>query len=96
MFRREVKSFGSLLDQYLRETGLETPLLQRRVIDSWTKVAGELVARYTVEKRIYNQTMSVKISTPALRADLSMMRSQLVRRLNAEVGSVIITDIRFY
>ncbi len=96
MFRREVKPFGSLLDLYLRETGLETPLLQRRLLDSWTKVAGKIVERYTVEKKIYNQTMMVKINNPALRADLSMMRSQLVQRLNAEVGANIISDIRFY
>ena len=38
----------------------------------------------------------VKIDNPALRQDLSMMRSQLVRRLNAEVGSQVITDVRVY
>lgn len=96
MFRREVQSFGSLLDLYLREAGLETPLLQRRLLDAWPKVAGDLVARYTVEKHIYNQTLMVKISNPALRADLSMMRTQYVKQLNAAVGATIIADVRFY
>ena len=96
MFRREVQSFGTLLDHYLREAGLETPLLQRRLLDAWPKVAGDLVARYTLEKRIYNQTLMVKISNPALRADLSMMRSQYVKRLNAAVGATVIVDVRFF
>ena len=96
MFRRDVQPFGSLLDLYLREAGLETPLLQRRLLDAWPKVAGDLVARYTVEKHIYNQTLMVKISNPALRADLSMMRTQYVKQLNAAVGATIIADVRFY
>ena len=96
MFKREVKPVDDLVLQFLRHTGLETPLLQRRLINAWEDVAGELVAKYTVEKHISNQTLMVKISNPALRADLSMMRSQLVKRLNEQVGAMIVTDVRLY
>ena len=48
------------------------------------------------EKFIKNQTLFVKITNPALRQDLGMMRSQLVKRLNETVSSLIITDIRLY
>ncbi|MGM9704403.1 MAG: DciA family protein [Prevotella sp.] len=95
MFKREVKSITDLLDVYLRNEGLETPLLQKRLIDSWSKVTGRTVERYTVDKFIRNQTLFVKISNPALRSDLMMMRGQIVKRLNAEVRSQVIVDIRF-
>lgn len=95
MFKREVKSLADVLNMVLRKEGLETPLLQKRLIDSWESVAGKTVARYTGEKFIRNQTLFVKITNPALRADLSMMKSQLVKRLNDAVGSMLITDIRF-
>ena len=96
MFRREVKSISDLLNKYLRAEGFETPLLQKRVIDSWERVVGRTVASYTVEKFIKNQTLFVKIVNPALRQDLSMMRSQIVKRLNAEVGAMVIADLRIY
>ena len=96
MFRREVKSIDDLLNMYLRREGLETPLLQRRVIAMWNTVAGATVARYTGDKFIRNQTLYVKILNPALRQDLSMMRAQLVRRINTAVGSQVITDVRLY
>ena len=35
MFRREVKSVADVLQQLLREEGLEIPLQQKRLIDSW-------------------------------------------------------------
>ena len=57
---------------------------------------GPGVVAYTGEKFIKNQTLMVKIKNPALRQDLSMVKQRLITRLNAEVGSMIITDIKFY
>ena len=96
MFRREVKPLGEILMKLLRDEGLETPLQQKRLIDAWETVAGPMVARYTNEKFIKNQTLLVKITNPALRHDLTMMRTQLVRRLNEQVGALVITDIKVY
>ena len=96
MFRRDVQTLADILAQCLRHDGLETPLQQRRLIDSWGKVAGRAVERYTREKFIRNQTLFVKILNPALRADLSMMRERLVKNLNVEAGASIISDIKFY
>ncbi len=96
MFRREVKSLADVLQKLLREEGLEVPLQQKRIVDSWETVTGGVVARYTTEKFIKNQTLFVKITNPALRQDLSMMRSQLVKRLNEQVGSFVISDIRIF
>lgn len=79
----------------LRSQGLETPLLQKRLIEAWPTVAGEAIARYTTDVSIYNQTLFVSLRVPALRADLSMQRQEFVKRLNDYVGAQIITDIRF-
>lgn len=96
MFKRDVKTISDLLQKFLRDEGLETPLLQRRVINAWADVTGPTVARYTGDKFIKNQILFVKIISPALRQDLSMMHTQLTRRLNEAVGSSVITDVRVY
>lgn len=96
MFKREVKSINDILQQFLRKEGLETPLQQKRLIDAWDSVSGQMVARYTQEKFIKNQILFVKITNPALRQDLSMMRQQLTRRLNEVVGSSVISDVRVF
>ena len=96
MFRRNVQSLDEILLQLLRDEGLETPLQQKRLIDSWEIIVGPLVARYTGEKYIKNQTLCVKINNPALRQDLTMMRSKLIKRLNTQAGAWLITEIRLY
>ncbi len=96
MFRRKVKPLSEVLGKVLRDGGLESPLLQKRILAAWDEVVGATVARYTQEKSIRNQTLFVKISNPALRQDLSMMRTQLVKRLNKHVGSFVISEVRIY
>lgn len=96
MFKRKVLPLSEVLSDLIRKSGLETPLLQKRVVDGWDEVVGPIVARYTLEKFIKNQTLFVKISNPALRADLSMRRSEIVKALNDKVGAYIIADIRIY
>ena len=96
MFKRDVLPLDEVLRKFLREEGLEVPLLQKRLVDAWEVVTGNVVSRYTAEKYIRNQTLFVKITNPALRQDLSMMRTQLVKRLNEQVGSFIISDIKIF
>ena len=96
MFKRDVLPLDVVLRKFLREEGLEVPLQQKRLIDAWEVVTGNMVSRYTAEKFIRNQTLFVKITNPALRQDLSMMRTQLVKRLNEQVGSFIISDIKIF
>ena len=95
MFKRDVKEIKDLILRNLRQQGLETPLLQKRLMDAWPVVAGEAISRYTLNTYIVNQTLYVRLSNPALRADLSLQRQMLVGRLNEYVGNQLIADIRF-
>jgi len=95
MFKRDVQSLKTLILRNLRAQGLETPLLQKRLVDAWPEVAGSVIARYTQETFIQNQTLVVHLTMPALRTELSMRRSELVKKLNEQVGEQVIVDIRF-
>lgn len=95
MFKRDVQSLRDLILRNLRAQGLETPLLQKRLVDAWPVVAGPAVARYTREAFIQNQTLVVHLTMPALRTELSMRRTEYVKKLNEQVGEQVISDIRF-
>ena len=81
--------------QNRRANGLETPLLQKRLIDVWPKVAGPSVARFTRDVYIYNQVLVVHLTSPVLRVELGMRRQTYIDKLNHYVGATVITDIRF-
>ncbi len=95
MFKRSSILIREVILKNLREQGLETPLLQKRLIDAWPEVMGETIASYTGDLYIRNQTLFVHLSSPALRMELSMQRQDIVRRLNESVGNQVIADVRF-
>ena len=96
MQRRREKIANDIVLEILRSQGLETPLLQRRLLAVWDKTVGATIARYTGEKFIKNQTLMVKITNPALRSDMNMIRTELKNKLNIAVGAQVISDIKFY
>ena len=95
MFKRDVKSIKELILKNLRTQGLEMPLQQKRLIDAWPVVMGDMIANYTSNLYIRNQTLWVHLTSPALRADLMMMLQQIVKKMNDAVGSQVIADVQF-
>ena len=59
MFRKKVRSIAELLPEFLRNEGLETPLQQKRLLDSWDTVVGASISVYCADKFIKNQTLYV-------------------------------------
>ena len=96
MFKKRATHISNPINEFLRQAGLETPLLQRRIIAAWRDVAGEFVAGKTGEIFIKNQTMWVKLNSPALRQELAMHSSRLTQLLNEKVCSQVITGLKFY
>lgn len=96
MRHSNAEQLGSIIRQLIRQEGLETPLNQYRLIESWKEVMGEGIARYTGNLFIKNQTLFVQIKSSVLKQDLSMSRGNLVKRLNEHVKAQVITDITFY
>lgn len=95
MERSKTESITNLLNAFLREQGLETPLNQHRLIEMWPEVMGSVINQQTSNLFIKNQTLHVKIKSAALKSDLMMNRAALVQRLNEAVGAYVITDITF-
>ena len=95
MIKNRPKQLGDLLMQFLRAEGLETPLLEHRIINAWPAVMGDTISRYTSELYIKNSILWVKLKSPALKQNLLMMHGDITRKLNAYVQSQVITDVHF-
>ncbi len=95
MERKKEENIGNVIARFLRQSQLETPLNEHRLIDSWEEVVGPDIAKMTDNLAIYNQTLYVTLHSPALRTQLLMQRASLVQRLNAKVGANVIVDIAF-
>lgn len=95
MKRNNAEQIGKLIQQFLRQESLESPLNEQRLLSAWSEVLGPTIASYTGEMYIRNQILYVHLTSAALRQELMMGRDLLVRNLNAHVGATVITNIIF-
>ena len=93
----KVESSASLTDAlvaYLRESGLEKPVLEVQVEEVWPRVMGDMVTKLTRSVEVKEGMLIVKVSSAALKAQLFENRFELVRKLNEAVGAEVIKDCR--
>lgn len=95
MKRNNAEPIGKLIQQFLRQESLESPLNEQRLLDAWPQILGPVIASYTKELYIRNQILYVHLTSAALRQELMMGRELLVRNLNQKVGATVITNIIF-
>lgn len=95
MKRNNAEPIGKLIQQFLRQESLESPLNEQRLLDAWPQILGPAIASYTKELYIRNQILYVHLTSAALRQELMMGRELLVRNLNQKVGATVIVNIIF-
>ena len=91
MKRNDAEPIGKLIQQFLRQESLESPLNEQRLLDAWPQILGPATSNLYIR----NQTLYVHLTSAALRQELMMGREKLVRALNQKVGATVITNIIF-
>jgi predicted nucleic acid-binding Zn ribbon protein len=81
------------IEKFLKDFKLEDKLNETKLVGSWEKVAGKLIARHTQEIFVKDQVLYVKADSSALMQELTYMKSKLIDKLNKEAGTVVIKDI---
>jgi hypothetical protein len=88
------QSLSDILTQYLRETGLEQPVLEERLEQLWPELMGPQVARLTERVEIKDGTLRIKVRSAALRHQLFDCRMQVIEKMNKAVNAEVIKAVR--
>ncbi len=88
-------SLKEAIEQLIRAYGFNDKLLETTLIDSWETVVGSVYAAHTERLSVKAKVLYAKIDAPALRQELAMQRSELVKKLNNKVGKKVIEEIVF-
>ncbi len=66
-----------------------------KITESWEGVVGPMIKKHTLELKVKNSKLFVKLDSPSLKNELSYSRQKLITLLNKAVGSEVINDIIF-
>ena len=81
---------GEIFDKY----NLTGRMLEIKALEEWERLVGQSVESRTLEKRVEKGVLTVRITSAALRQELIMCRSTLVRHINNALGQPVLTEVR--
>jgi predicted nucleic acid-binding Zn ribbon protein len=86
---------GAALAELAASLGIDGTLRRYTLLAGWAQVVGEQIARVTEPQRIENGVLFVHVKTAPWRAELSLKRVEIIKKLNAAAGADVLRDIRF-
>jgi predicted nucleic acid-binding Zn ribbon protein len=89
------QAVGAILQEMVRDLGIDQTLQQYNVLTSWASIVGEKIARVTMPQRIENGILFVQVSSAPWRAELTMRRMEILEKVNAAAGRQVVREIRF-
>ncbi|MCF8346269.1 MAG: DUF721 domain-containing protein [Bacteroidales bacterium] len=93
MERKREKKIGSLLDDFVRANNLQQGLAEYRVTKGWNELLGKSVAMATRSIYIRDRKLFVKLHSSVMRNELTMIKEDIIKRLNETAGYEVIDDL---
>ena len=99
MYFKTVQRIGDLIKTDLRKiVGPESykALDAVHVVNTWRQMLGTTMVQYSEGETFQDGALRVRIKSSVLRNDLFMQRSELIQKLNTQLGRKIVFAITFY
>lgn len=84
-----------LMKQMFKDCDMIDKVNEMDVIKTYRSVVGDLISKLTQDIKLSDKTLYVKLSSAALRNELSYKKQDLIIRINTELNSEAITSIIF-
>ena len=96
MSKRENKTYSikDLMPQMLQKNKLQKGIDQLAVKEAWKSVMGNGVVSYTDSVLLSKNTLIVKLSSSALREELSYGKEKIIKMLNDSLNKELIKSIK--
>ena len=83
----------NLINTFLKENKLEMGLLNIEVKKAWFELMNNGVANYTTEVSLRKKTLYIKLSSPALKEELSYGKEKLIKLINERLKENVVEKI---
>ena len=85
---------NDLMGQVLARLGGQGRALEFRVFDCYTRSVGDLLRARTMPERMAGTTLLVRVASSALAHEVTLMRGDIIAKLNAELGPGTVVELR--
>ena len=89
----KTKQIDELVDQVLRNMGLEQKFKEHEVCMIWPEVVGQMIASRTKNVRVMDGKLFVSFTSAVVRNEIMMVKEGLIRALNEKVGKEVVKEM---
>ena len=90
-----MKQINTSLEKFLKDCNLWNGYRQFKLVQSWPDVVGASLSEVTRAENLQNGVLKVAVKDSVWSYHLSMMKPQLIDKLNQSAGSRMVKDISF-
>ena len=90
-----MKKISSAVDRIVARIIGKKALMEYQAFREWNTVVGDLVAQNSVPLKVEKGVLYVSAKNSTWRQELSMQKTQILKKFEARFGPGIIFDIRF-
>jgi hypothetical protein len=84
---------SDLLRQFIKENKLENGIDNVRIKEIWSDITGVYISKATTQIYVSNQSLFVSVNSSILRNEIMLIKSQLVQKINEQLGRQYIKEI---
>ncbi len=93
MSRHNEHSIKEAIEQLLKAYKLDDRLAERRLVNAWEDVMGKMIANHTKDIFVKHKQLFVTLDSSALRNELAMAKTKIVKMMNMAAGADVIEDV---
>ena len=95
MKKSNTQSISKILNDFIKDSNIGPKLKEVDILNAWESLLGKAISSYTKNLIIRNGVLYATMSSPVVKSELMMMKGEIIKRLNAEVGEEVIHSIVF-
>ena len=95
MQKTDPKSVRQIIDQIMDKSARKSDILEMRASALWPDIVGPGVNRYTLRRYVKNGVLYIRLSSGALKQELSFQRRDIIDSINRIIGQEVLREIRF-
>jgi hypothetical protein len=80
----------------LERSGMDKKYNELEIIDVYHKVVGNVISKRTVDVKLRDRTLILKIDTGVVKAELSLSKTKLKDLINESFGAIVVEEIEIW
>src|SRR5512139_2342724 len=90
-----IRTIGSAIQDLFETLGISGKIREYDAVVRWNGIVGEQIARVTEAVKIEKGVLVVRVHNGPWRNELTLMKSDVISKLNESLGERVVKDIRF-